>query len=102
MNGSRGIGLGVAAAVVAILVLMPALIVALFYTFANVHAIVTGPDFSSDTMNVGAFFAGLALTVAAAVVLMAVVVGLIGRSLSPKRRREDEPFDLDPTGALEP
>lgn len=102
VNGSRGVGLGVAAAVIAVLVLMPALIVVLFYTFANVHAIVTGPDFSSDTMNVGAFFAGLALTVATAVVLMAVVVGLIGRSLSPKRRREEEPLDVDLAGVPEP
>lgn len=94
MNDSRFIGLGVAAAVVAFLMLMPALVVALFYTFANVHAIVTGPDLSSDTLNVPAFFAGLVLTVATIVVLMAVVVGLIGRSLSPKRRRGEEPFDL--------
>jgi hypothetical protein len=78
VDGSRGIGLGVAAAVIAVVLLMPALIVVL----------------SSDTMNVGAFFAGLALTVTTVVVLMAVVVGLVGRSLSPKRPREDEPFDL--------
>lgn len=102
MNGSRGIGLGVAAAVIALLVLMPALIVVLFYTFANVHAVVTGPDFSSDTMNVPAFLAGLAVTVAAVVVLLAVVVGFIGRSLSPKRRREDEPFDMDVAEVPEP
>lgn len=101
MSGSRGVGLGVAAAVIVVLVLMPALIVVLFYAFANVHAIVTGPDFSSDTMNVAAFFIGLALTVATAVVLLAVVVGLIGRSLSPKRRRE-EPFDVDLAGVPEP
>jgi hypothetical protein len=80
--------------VVALVLLMPALIVVLFYAFANVHAVVTGSDLSSDTMNVGAFFAGLALTVTTVVVLMAVVVGLVGRSLSPKRRREGEPFAL--------
>ncbi|HEX5951207.1 MAG TPA: hypothetical protein VFZ96_09400 [Actinomycetota bacterium] len=102
MNSSRSIGLGIAAAVVAILVLMPAVVVALFYTFANVHAIVTGWDFSSDTMNVPAFVTGLVLTVATVVVLMGVVVGLIGRSLSPKRRREDEPFDMDVAEVPEP
>jgi hypothetical protein len=102
VNDSRFIGLGVAAAVVAILVLIPALVVVLFYAFANLHAIVTGWDFSSDTMSVPAFMAGLVLTVATVVVLMAVVVGLIGRSLSPKRRREDEPFDIDLAEVPEP
>lgn len=102
VNGSRGVGLGVAAAVIAVLVLTPALIVALFYLFANVHAVVTGSDFSSDTMNVAAFLTGLALTVATIVVLMSVLVGLIGRSLSPKRRRSDEPFEVDLAEVPEP
>jgi hypothetical protein len=95
VNGSRFVGLGVAAALVAVLVLMPALAVVIFYTFANVYALVTGSDFGSDTMNVAVFLTGLAVTVAAIVLAMAVVAGLIGRSLSPRRRRGDEGFDLD-------
>ncbi len=89
---SRFIGLGIAVAIVVLLVLLPALAVVGFYTFANVYALITGSDFSSDTMNVPVFLTGLVVTVAAMVMLTAAVVSLIGRSLSPKRRKdEDEP-----------
>jgi len=92
VRGSRTVGLAVAVALVAGLVLLPALVVVAFYTFANVQALLTGPDLSSDTLNVPVFLTGLAVTVAALLVLIAVGVGLIGRRLSPKRRGED---DLD-------
>lgn len=91
-----------AAALAAGVVLLPALVVVAFYAFANVQALVTGPDLSSDTLNVPVFLTGLAVTVAALLVLIAVGVGLIGRSLSPKRRTE-EGFEVgsfeDPAGA---
>lgn len=102
MNGSRGVGLGVAAVVVAVILLMPALVIVLFYTFANVYALITGSDFSSDTMNVAVFLTGLVLTVATLVVVMAVAVGLAGRSLSPKRRARDDAFDVDLADVPEP
>jgi hypothetical protein len=99
VRGSRAVGLAVAAALVAGVVLLPALVVVAFYAFANVQALLTGPDLSSETLNVPVFLTGLALTVATLVVLIAVGVGLIGRSLSPERRAED-PLDIrDP---LEP
>jgi hypothetical protein len=81
----------VAAALVAGVVLLPALVVVAFYTFANVQALLTGPDLSSETLNVPVFLTGLAVTVAVLLVLIAVGVGLIGRSLSPKRRAEEAP-----------
>jgi hypothetical protein len=102
VNGSRGVGLGVAAVVVAVILLMPALVIVLFYTFANVYALITGSDFSSDTMNVAVFLTGLVLTVATLVVVMAVAVGLVGRSLSPKRRARDDTFDADLADVPEP
>ncbi len=106
MNDSRYIGLGVAAAMLAVLVLLPALAVVGFYTFANVYALIAGSDFSSDTMNVAVFLVGLVVTVATIVVGMAVAAGLVGRSLSPKRRREEEAFafgaDLDAAEVPEP
>lgn len=100
MSGSRFVGLGVAAALVAGLVFLPALVVAGFYAFANVYALITGSDFSAEAMNLAVFLTGLALTVAAVLVLVAVAAGVIGRSLSPERR-EAEPFALD-EGILEP
>lgn len=93
MRGSRGVGLAVAAALVAGLVLLPALIVAVFYAVANLQALVTGPDLSSETLNVPVLLTGLALTVATLLVAVAAGVGLIGRSLSPRRGGEPEPFD---------
>ena len=89
--GDRPIGLVIAVAVFAFFALLPALIVPAFYFFANVHAIVTGPDFASDTMNIPAFLTGLVVTVALLVCAMAFALGRIGRSLSPKRRRDDRP-----------
>lgn len=94
MNESRFIGLGVAAAILVLLVLLPALAIVGFYTFANVYALITGSDFTSDTMNPAVFLTGLVVTVAGIVVVVAVVAGLIGRSLSPKREgeRDDGPI----------
>ena len=90
MGGDKPLGLVVGAVVVGFLVGLPAAIVPAYYTFANVYAIVTGSDFSSDTMNVGVFLTGMALTVALYLVAMAVIAGLIGRALSPKRKRGQE------------
>jgi hypothetical protein len=88
MGGDKPIGLVIAGIAVAALVLLPALLVPVFYVFANILAIVTGSDLSSDTLGVAMLLTGLAVLVATILVAMAVVMNLIGRSLSPKRRRE--------------
>lgn len=85
MGGDKPIGLGIGVAVVAVLVLLPALVVPAFYLFANVSALITGSDFASGTMNVGVFLTGLALTVALFLLLMAAAVSLIGRALTPRK-----------------
>lgn len=86
MGGDKPIGLVVGLAVTAVLILLPALVVVIYYLFANVYALITGADFASGTMNVGVFLVGLVMTVALLVVVMSVGAVLIGRSLSPKRR----------------
>ena len=86
MGGDKPIGLLVGAIVVAAFVALPAAIVPLYYLFANVYAIVTGMDFSSDTMNVAVFLTGLVLTVATILLVMAGAITLVGRALSPKNR----------------
>lgn len=94
MRGSRAVGLAVAAVLVAGIVLLPALVVVAFYAYANVQAALTGPDFASDALNVPVFLTGLTVTVAALLVLIAAGIGLIGRSLSPRRRAAEDPaFD---------
>jgi hypothetical protein len=87
LPGSRPIGLLVGAAMLAVLAALPLLIVVVFYLFANGYAIVTGPDFGSDTIDLGVLFTGLVLTVALLVIGLAAGANLLGRSLSPKRRR---------------
>ena len=84
MGGGKPIGLAIGMVTVAVLVLLPALIVPTYYLFANVYALITGSDFSSDTMNVAVFLTGLVMTVALFLLLMAGAVALIGRALSPK------------------
>ncbi len=95
MRGSRLAGVGVAGALVAGLTLLPLLVLAGFYTFANVYALVVGARFSSDAANVGVLAAGLAVTVAGLLVLLALGLGLIGRSLSPRRRDRGDPGDFE-------
>lgn len=87
MGGDKPLGLIIGLVVTAVLVALPAAVVPAFYLFANVYALITGGEFSSDTMNVGVFLAGLAVTVAVVLLVGAGVVVLIGRSLSPKRHR---------------
>lgn len=79
-----------AAALLAGVLLLPALVVVAFYAVAGVQALVTGPDLASDTLDVPVFLTSLAVTVAALLVLIAAGVGLLGRSLSPKRRAEGD------------
>lgn len=86
MGGGKPIGLVIGLAVAAALILLPALIVPLFYLFANVYALVVGADFSSETMNVTVFLTGLVMTVTLLLLLLSGAVALIGRGLSPKNR----------------
>lgn len=88
MGGDKPIGLAVGVVLTAVLVLLPALIVPTFYLFANVYGLITGSDFSSDTMNVGVFLTGLVLCVALFPLLLAGGVAFLGRALSPKNDDE--------------
>jgi hypothetical protein len=90
MRPSKMIGFVVGLIGLATFAALPFLIPAAFYAFANVYAIVTGTDFSSDTINVGVLLTALVLSVAMLVVAMAVAMNLIGRSLSLKRRDQLE------------
>jgi Na+/H+ antiporter NhaC len=86
VGGGKPIGLVIGLVVAAALILLPALIVPLFYLFANVYALVVGADFSSETMNVTVFLTGLVMTVTLLLLLLSGAVALIGRGLSPKNR----------------
>ena len=84
---SRIAGLGIGLLVTAMLVMLPFLIPIAFYVVANVYAATKGTTFSSGSVNEGVLLALLVLSVAVFPVVLSVLVGLLGRALSPKRRR---------------
>jgi Na+/H+ antiporter NhaC len=86
VGGGKPIGLVVGLAVAAAFILLPAMIVPLFYLFANVYALIVGSDFSTETMNAAVFLTGLVMTVTLLLLLLSGAVALIGRGLSPKNR----------------
>jgi hypothetical protein len=85
--GSRIVGLGIGLAALAVSVMLPFLIPVAFYVVANVYALTKGTTFSSGTVNTGVFFILLVFSVAVFPVGLAIAIGLLGRALSPKRRR---------------
>lgn len=89
MHESRFQALAIGILVVIGFVILPLAIAFGFYGFATIQAIVTGTDFSSDTLHVPAFLMVMVGTVTLLVVLIKAAVSLVGRSLSPKRRDED-------------
>ena len=84
---SRFVGLSIGLIATAVLVMLPFLVPIAFYVVANVYAATKGTTFSSASANEGVLLALLVLTVAVFPVVLAVLVGLLGRALSPKRRR---------------
>lgn len=87
MFGEKLLGVVIGSVAVAILVMLPFLIPVAFYVVANIYALVKGSTFSSASVNEGVLLTLLVLSVAVFPVLLSVVVGLIGRALSPKRDR---------------
>jgi TRAP-type mannitol/chloroaromatic compound transport system permease small subunit len=86
VGGDKPVGLIVGIVVTAVVVALPALIVPTFYVVANVYALVTGSDFSSDTISVPVFLIALVMTVAFFLLAMAGIVALVGKGLTPRKR----------------
>lgn len=87
MGGDKPIGLAIGIVTLAAFILLPALVVPIFYVFANVYGLITGTDFSSDTMNVAVFLTGLVLIVTLLVVAALAGVSLVGRAITPRKRK---------------
>lgn len=85
--GSRLLAVGIGLGCVAALVMLPFLITVTFYVIANVYALIKGTTFSARTANDAVLLTLLVLSVAVFPVGLAIVIGLVGRALSPKRRR---------------
>jgi hypothetical protein len=86
-----GEGAGMAGGIAAILVFgflfLPAVAAVLLFLFFTITGMIKGTDFRATTLNVPILFTGIAVLVATIVVLLFAGAGLIGRGLTPKRRR---------------
>lgn len=83
----RPLGVGIGIALLVMVVGLPWLLVPLWWLVANGIALATGSDFSSDTVSVPALVVGIVGVVTVLALGTALVIGLAGRGLSPRRRR---------------
>lgn len=85
-GGSKGVGLAIAGIVVAFFTTLPLVFIVILYLFVTVYAIVRaiGPGAGENPV---AILVGFALVTSALALLLAMSVELVGRSLTPRRRR---------------
>lgn len=91
---SKVAGVGIGLMIVVMFTLLPFIVAVAFYVFAQVQAILTGLDLSSETLNIPVFLIVLVGTVVLFVVGIHALVGLIGRSFSPPKRHKDRDTEL--------
>lgn len=94
MNDRRGAAIGVAILIVAFLSILGALLVVLGWIgmsiYAAVKAIGSAPDSANPTVVV-LLFAGL---ITVFTVLLAVAIALVGRAMTPRKRKRREAEQL--------
>ncbi len=83
---SGGLGLGIGAANALLYALLPALLAVAVWGLVSVYAIVKWVGSAPERPNPVVIVTGVVLLVTLLVVLIAVAVGLVGRSMNPKRR----------------
>lgn len=86
VEGGRGLGGTIGAMLLFGFVFLPALLVPLLFLFFTIMGMIKGTDFRASTLNLPILFTGIALIVTTLVVLLLAGAGLIGRSLTPKKR----------------
>jgi len=90
MGEGAGVAGGIAGILVAGFLAIPALVVVLLFTFFTIMGMIKGTDFRAATLNLPILFTGIVIVTTTLVVLVLVGAGLIGRSLTPKRRSRRE------------
>jgi uncharacterized BrkB/YihY/UPF0761 family membrane protein len=85
-GGSNGIGLAIAGVILTFLTLLPFVFIVALYVFLTIYAIVRaiGPGAGENPVTILVGFVLITSTFAA---LLGVAIHLVGRSLTPKRRR---------------
>jgi hypothetical protein len=87
-DGSSGIGLAIAGSIVAFFATLPFVLVVVLYVFLTIYALVRaiGPGAGEDPITI---VVGFVLITSALVILLGVTIHFVGRSLTPKKRREN-------------
>jgi hypothetical protein len=85
-GGSKGVGLAVAGVIVAFFASLPFVLLVCLYIFLTVYAIVRaiGPGAGENAV---AIVVGFLLITSTFAVLLGVTIHLVGRSLTPRKRR---------------
>lgn len=83
---SGGLGLGIGLANTVLYSLLPALMAVGIWTLVSVYAVVKWIGSAPDDVNPVVIVVGVVMLVTLFVLLIAVAVGLVGRSMNPKRR----------------
>jgi uncharacterized membrane protein len=99
MHEHRGPAIAIAVAIVASMGVLAALVVIVGWVAFSVYAIVKATGNAPDEANPVVIALMFAVLVTTLVVLLCVLVGLIGRSMTPgrfrlRKKKEDEGFDL--------
>jgi hypothetical protein len=85
----KGVGIAIGGLNVALYTILPVLLVVGIWTLISVYAIVKWIGSAPQQPNPVVIVVGVALLVTLLVVLFAVGVGLVGRSLNPKKRAKE-------------
>lgn len=80
---------GVAFTILFGFLLLPGLLVLVLYLFFTIMGMIKGTDLRASTLDLPILFTGVAVVVAALVLLVFGGVTMLGRSLTPKKRRRD-------------
>jgi hypothetical protein len=89
MPEGSGIAAAIAAAILFGFVLLPALIAPLLFLFFTVMGMIKGTDFRASTLDLPILLTGVVLIVTGLVALLLVGVGIVGRSLTPRKRSKE-------------
>jgi hypothetical protein len=87
-GGSKGIGLAIAGTILAFFVSLPFVSIVVLYVFLTIYAIVRaiGPGSGENPVTI---VVGFVLITSLFAILLGVTVHYVGRSLTPKKRREN-------------
>ena len=90
MREHSGIAGAIAGAAFVFLVILPALIAIAIITFLVIYAIVKAFGVGGDHASAGTVIVGVALLVTVFATAIATGLGLLGRAMSPRKKRRTE------------